>query len=93
MFRHFSQTFFDFLRCSFPKQLAERGAVVIEANSGRGKGEQRHPQQNLVVRAVSPETSSQLSFLSCPGLGVSPETSSYIWAPTCRARGGPARFA
>ena len=60
----------------FPKQLAERGAVVVEANSGRGKRKQRHPQQNLVVRAVSPETSSQLSFLSCPGLGVSPERSS-----------------
>ena len=77
----------------FPKQLAERGAVVVEANSGRGKAKQRHPQQNLVVRAVSPETSSQLSFLSCPGLGVSPETSSQIGAPRCRARGGPARFA
>ena len=62
--------------CFFPKQLAERGDVVIEANSGRGNAEQRHPQQNLVVRAVSLETSSQLSFLSCPGLGVSPETSS-----------------
>ena len=53
--------------CFFPKQLAERGAVVIETNSGRGNRKQRRPQRNLVVRAVSPETSSQLSFLSRPG--------------------------
>eukprot|EP00959_Pyramimonas_sp_CCMP1952_P175169 3660547-Pyramimonas_sp.AAC.1 len=37
----------------FPKQLAERGAVARETNSGRGSADQRHPHANLVVLAVS----------------------------------------
>ena len=65
---HAGHTRDTFLHFS-PNSLLNWGAVVIEASSGRGRSGQRRPQQNLVVRAVSPETSSQLSFLSWPGLG------------------------
>ena len=53
----------------FPKQLCLLGCCGDEAISGRRRPKPRHLQNAEVVLRGSPETSSQISFLNCPGLG------------------------